>query len=105
MPLSGPLTIASNASALGGIDIKGDLSGVVSERNMGRAAASKESQSSSALPKSVRLKVDAALSALRIEVREFSASAGNIRAGWFGISAPPEPRLGPRHVTSRGQRI
>jgi translocation and assembly module TamB len=70
MPLSGPITLASDPSASGAVSAKAELTGLLAERGNARA---------------VRLRLDASASAQRIELRELQATAGGARAALSGL--------------------
>ena len=74
MLLSGPLTLAGGKSPGGTIDVKADLAGRLADRGPARAA---------------KLRFDAGLSAQRIELREFQATAGGSRATLAGVITHP----------------
>ena len=74
MQLSGPLALSGDAAAAGTLTVKAGLAGTVTDRGQARAA---------------QLRLDAVLSASRIEVRELQALAGGARASMKGAASRP----------------
>jgi translocation and assembly module TamB len=74
MQLSGPLTLSSNASTPGTIDVMAELAGQLTELRAARA---------------VRLKLDAGFDPRRVEVRDLQASAGDTQATVTGLLSQP----------------